>query len=186
MTKPELHLEQSSESQQATAWRAVAHTLNNCIGHDVWNKELYYSSTANACAMIEKLANDSKTLTKYREALGPEGCGAIRHLSMLDEKDGISYVPAKIPDSFTRRSKTFSYSIDACSTLDHFNTELSRVINRFTAGLTGDKQVEIVEINLDKHYIRLRWAELLTKNDIIKYAQVKLQQIINDYVGEQK
>lgn len=179
-------IEQSAESQQATAWRAVAHTLNSCTGHDVWNKELYNTTTANACAMIEKLANDSKTLTKYREALGPEGCVAIRHLSMLDAKDGISYVPAKIPDSFTRRSKTFSYSIDACSTPEQVSAELERVIAKFRLGLKDLKQTEIVEINLDKHYIRLRWAELLTKEHLAEYARIKLQQIINDYVGEQK
>ncbi len=166
-------IEQSAESQQATAWRAVAHTLNSCIGHDVWNKELYNTTTANACAMIEKLANDSKAL----------------HNLAQNKVPGELYIQAKIPvpETVTKKSIIFCYDIKACFSKEDVKSEIDRVVDKLTLGLDGrDKSVEVVEVDIVKRRVSLRWVKTITKEHLAEYARIKLQQIIRDYIGEQK
>ena len=68
-------------------------------------------------------------------------------------------------------------------------SELERVKAKFEAGHGGhraDRSTEIVEIDILHRRVKMRWVFTMTKEHIVEYAQIKLQQIINDYIGEQK
>ncbi len=178
--KPEPVLLDESTKQQAAAWEAIFATLQKNVPG--WNDRAG-TSRDNACKTIKQLSNDSKTLSKYQQALGSEGCVAIRHLSMVDAKDDICYIPTKIPETFTKKSSTFLYAIEKCTTPEKVQTEITRVVDKFKMGLDQNESVEVVNIDLNKNLIHLRKIKTFDKRHTMKYAEIKLQQIINDFAG---
>lgn len=168
--KPEPVLLDESTRQQASAWESIFETLQKHAPG--WNDR---TGTArdNACNTIKKIADDSKTL----------------HNLAQNKVPGELYIQAKIPvpETVTKKSTIFCYDIKACFSSEDVKSEIDRVVHKFTLGLDGrDKSVEVVEVDIVKRRVSLRWVKTLTKEHLAEYARIKLQQIVRDYVGEQK
>jgi len=168
--KPEPVLLDESTKQQAEAWESIFETLQNNVPG--WNAP-YGRSRDNACYAIKKIADDSKAL----------------HNLAQNKVPGELYIQAKIPvpETVTKKSTIFCYDIKACFSKEDVKSEIDRVVDKFTLGLDGrDKSVEVVEVDIVKRRVSLRWVKTLTKEHLAEYARIKLQQIIRDYIGEQK
>lgn len=169
--KPEPVLLDESTKQQVEAWEAVCKTLQ--VHAPGWNDSNGLSTTQfNACKAIDVLANDSKALQNMVQNKVP----------------GELYIRTLAPDVEYRKSGIFCYDIKKCTTAEDVKSELERVRAKFEIGLMDDEMrtTEVVDIDLVGRKIKMRYFHTLTKEKIAEYAQMKLQQIINDYIGEQK
>lgn len=168
--KPEPVLLDESTKQQASAWESIFATLQKHVPG--WNDPAG-TSRGNACKIIEQLSNDSKAL----------------HNLAQNKVPGELYIQAKIPvpETVTKKSIIFCYDIKACFSKEDVKSEIDRVVDKLTLGLDGrDKSVEVVEVDIVKRRVSLRWVKTITKEHLAEYARIKLQQIIRDYIGEQK